>query len=362
MASFTRWKNSPCKPGIPEFTYDDHIRMISKKKWSGNTSLPSRSLKNADAKISIAKDNDRSNSESKLRYQRPNWLHHAIRYERDPFTRAFAYFYEGRTTIDERVAKVWSTEAHKHAEKRARVRREHRAHLKRSHGHADLGYPHGIPNGPALDPRWQRPSSLQYTPASGTSTTGANVLSRVTANNVDAMLQRIGIGKKNDFRVEQDLNPRGKEIIFTSNDNKIAYRTNYKESLKTLKSGSKKYKSTLSNNLHISDLNDNRATSIIPKEDAKNNLALSADKKIIEKTIINNTDNDQSLEMVDDQLSGTGQMVPLPIITTNFEVKKINELETKIKNLEIKLELEKKQHMKEIEDLKIEFRNKLDKT
>ena len=63
MASFTRWKNSPCKPGIPEFTYDDHIRMISKKKWSGNTSLPSRSLKNADAKISIAKDNDRSNSE-----------------------------------------------------------------------------------------------------------------------------------------------------------------------------------------------------------------------------------------------------------------------------------------------------------
>ena len=129
-----------------------------------------------------------------------------------------------------------------------------------------------------------------------------------------------------------------------------------------MKSGSKKYKSTLSNNLHISDLNDNRATSIIPKEDAKNNLALSADKKIIEKTIINSTDNDQSLEMVDDQLSGTGQMVPLPIITTNFEVKKINELETKIKNLEIKLELEKKQHMKEIEDLKIEFRNKLDKT
>ena len=29
---------------------------------------------------------------------------------------------------------------------------------------------------------------------------------------------------------------------------------------------------------------------------------------------------------------------------------------------EIKLDLEKKQHMKEIEDLKIEFRNKLDKT
>ena len=109
-------------------------------------------------------------------------------------------------------------------------------------------------------------------------------------------------------------------------------------------------------------MNDNRATSIITKEDAKNNLALSADKKIIEKTIINSTDNDQSLEMVDDQLNGTGQMVPLPIITTNFEVKKINELETKIKNLEIKLELEKKQHMKEIEDLKIEFRNKLDKT
>ena len=225
-----------------------------------------------------------------------------------------------------------------------------------------MGYPHGIPNGPALDPRWQRPSSLQYTPASGTSTTGANVLSRVTANNVDAVLQRIGIGKKNDFRVEQDLNPREKEIIFTRNNNKIANGTNYKESLKTLKSGSKKYKSTLSNNLHISDLNDNRATSIIPKEDAKNNLALSADKKIIEKTIINSTDNDQSLEMVDDQLSGTGQMVPLPIIATNFEVKKINELETKIKNLEIKLELEKKQHMKEIEDLKIEFRNKFYKT
>ena len=47
-------KNSPCKPGIPEFTYDDHIRMISKKKWSGNTSLPSRSLKNADASKTLA--------------------------------------------------------------------------------------------------------------------------------------------------------------------------------------------------------------------------------------------------------------------------------------------------------------------
>ena len=149
MANFPRWKNSPRKPGIPELTYDDHVRMISKKKWSGATA------KDENDTATAGKPGARM-------YRRPEWLHPSIGYTRDPFTRSFKYLYEGRDTIDERVAKVWSKEAHDLEEKRARVRREHRAHLKRAHGHADLRFPHAIPDGPALDPNWQSSSSLQY--------------------------------------------------------------------------------------------------------------------------------------------------------------------------------------------------------
>ena len=280
MANFPRWKNSPRKPGIPELTYDDHVRMISKKKWSG------ASAKDENDTATARKPGARM-------YRRPEWLHPSIGYTRDPFTRSFKYLYEGRDTIDERVAKVWSKEAHDLEEKRARVRREHRAHLKRAHGHADLRFPHAIPDGPALDPNWQSSSSLQYTPASGTSTSGANVLSRVTARNVDAVLARIGIGKSRNASRSKDKNR--------------------------------------SSHFHVSDL-----------------LVSRLDDRV---------DNTSSIHPSVGATNGKSNKKDLAIQETIKREKysdscKINELENRIKELQNIIEVERKQHAKEIEEIR----------
>ena len=282
MANFPRWKNSPRKPGIPDLTYDDHVRMISKKKWSG-------------ASAEDESDTATAGKRGTRTYRRPEWLHPSIAFTRDPFTRSFKYLYQGRDTIDERVAKGWSKEAQDLEEKRARVRREHRAHLKRAHGHADLRFPHAIPDGPALDPNWQTSSSLQYTPASGTSTSGANVLSRVTARNVDAVLARIGIGKSRN------------------------------------KSRSNMNKNRSSSHFRISDLDDsssndraNNANPIHPPVGKGN------DKNCAEEVPIQGTNN---REIYSDS-------------------SKISELENKIKELHDIIEVERKQHAKEIEELR----------
>ena len=65
MANFPRWKNSPRKPGIPDLTYDDHVRMISKKKWSG------ASAKDESDTATARKPGTRM-------YRRPEWLHPSI--------------------------------------------------------------------------------------------------------------------------------------------------------------------------------------------------------------------------------------------------------------------------------------------
>ena len=281
MANFPRWKNSPRKPGIPDLTYDDHVRMISKKKYSG-------------ASAKDESDTATAHKPGARMYRRPEWLHPSIEFTRDPFTRSFKYLYEGRDTIDERVAKVWSKEAHDLEEKRARVRREHRAHLKRAHGHADLRFPHAIPDGPALDPNWQVSSSLQYTPASGTSTSGANVLSRVTARNVDAVLARIGIGKsRNASRSKEDKNR--------------------------------------SSHFHVSDL---RISRLDDRADDGSLIGASVDRT-----------------------NGKSNTKELPIRETSKREEysdsgKINELENKIKELQNIIEVERKQHAKEIEQIR----------
>jgi hypothetical protein len=343
MASLARWKNSPCKPGIPELTYDDHVRMISKKPWQGQPWSPSTTEKEGTP----SKRNNLNKNQKTSRYDRPEWLHHAIRYERDPFTRSFVYFYEERTTIDERVAKIWSTEAHQLEQKRARVRREHRAHLKRPHGHADLNLPHGLPEGPTLDPTWQHPSSLQYTPASGTSTAGANVLSRITEKRVDAVLQRIGIiGKKTQ---NSQLRKYNKNIRRGIGINGSSYDTKYKDSLKLLKS-SNTYSKKNTNGLHMSDLKYKHMTN-----SPNNKIVLKKSQIITESTQTFDNSNKQNSNEITESID------VLKLSHPSTDVDRMYSLETKIKELETKLELEKKQHAKEIEDLKIEFGKKLEK-
>jgi hypothetical protein len=182
MAAFghgnARWKVSPRKPGIPDLHLEDTLRFSGYNKRRADRVIGRQVQLSEEAKP--------------LGRHRPPWLHPNVGYERNPFTRAYTFFYEGNNTIDERLARIWSKDAHILAEKKERIERERRAYLSRSRGNAELTYPHAIPLGPRLDPTWQQPSSLQYTPASGTSANaGTNVLSTSGMLGVTHLMSRV---------------------------------------------------------------------------------------------------------------------------------------------------------------------------
>jgi hypothetical protein len=189
MASFSRdrskkkpraWRNSPRKAGIPGIGLREHLTLLGKRDPG---EIVSKQVHLSEEAVITGRN-------------RPEWLHPDVDYERNPFTRAYTYFYEGQNTLDERLARQWSKAAHVLAEKRARVKRENRAYLKRQRGNADLAYPHAVPDGHSLDPTWQHSSSLQYTPASGTAAIGANMLSVNAERGVQHLMAKIGHSRR----------------------------------------------------------------------------------------------------------------------------------------------------------------------